>query len=116
MDIKWPLLSLFGYCNQFGEGRGIPHGHICKDLAVQGYPCLHQTRNKLAVGKPALPGGGVYTRDPKAAEIPLTLPAMGIGIAQGMKEGLIGSLKQLVARGPVPLSLSENLAMVMLPG
>jgi len=59
------------------------NSHIGKGLSIQHNTRLLKTSNKTTVRQSMLPGGGIDSYNPKAAEIPLSCPSIAISIHSG---------------------------------
>jgi len=87
-----------GDLHDLAEGRGVAHGEVGQDLAVEAHLCLAEPGDQRSVRDAALPGGGVDSDDPELAELSLALLAVTRRIGQRVEQGLARGLDQLGPR------------------
>ena len=82
--------SPLGGAHQRREGGSIAHGEVRQHLAVNLDAGLRQPVDKAAIGQALSAGSGIDTLDPEAAELPLAVPPVGVGVAQRVEDRLVG--------------------------
>src|SRR5438105_10965012 len=88
--------------------RRIADGQFTEHLAIQLDARVGQCWNESVIMNPALLEGGVQSRNPQAAEMPLFLPAIAISINAGLAGELEGRPIDR-PRGPhEPLGVPQN--------
>src|SRR5436305_8066724 len=75
---------------QAGEPRGVGDGHVGQHLAVEQRAGGVEAGDQAAVVEPVETGGGVDADDPQAAQLPLLLPPVAVGVDARLVHGLLG--------------------------
>ena len=84
------------------------HGEVSEYLAVQPYTSGAEAVHEAAVGGTVLPGGGIDTGDPQAAEDTLFVAAVAVGILHTLFDGILGNGIDLGAGTEIALGGLHN--------
>ncbi len=102
-----PLLLLYGVDDCL-ECLRVVEGEICEHLAVQADILLCQSTDELRVVHAVLTGCGVYTLDPKRAEITFFGFTVTVCVAQTFFIGILGYGPDILPCEEVTAGLFEN--------
>src|SRR5215207_4769173 len=104
----------FGHLNQSSECRGIGHGQISEDLAVNLDPRGLETRDEAVVRHAFGPSSSVDPLDPQPAEVAFTRAAVPIGVHQRMSDLLLRLAVHARTLTPVAGCLPEDFTTLFL--
>src|SRR4030095_8544309 len=91
------------------EALPIGAGQIAQHFAVEQRAGGLQAGDQAAVGEAVQVSGGVDAHDPQAADLPLLLPAVAVGAAERLVDGLLGDAVALRLGAVVAAGALEDL-------
>ena len=98
------------------ESRHIAGGDIGQDLAIQSDTGLFQTVHEGRIVQPELLYSGGYACDPEAAEFPLFIAPITIGILHTLVNGFYGCTVQPRTAAVIPSGFIEHLFVASVGG
>src|SRR5829696_6242104 len=108
-----PVERGLGLLGDLAEGRGVADRDVGQHLPVERDLGLAQPRDELVVGQPFAARGCVDPHDPKAAEVPLLVLAVTVGVDERMLDLLLRTPVARVLEPPVALGLAKHLPALL---
>src|SRR3954453_14851292 len=105
--------GLPGCLHESAERLGVAHGDVGQHLAVQLDSGQLEPVHELRVAHAVQLGRGVDTGDPQAAEVPLAVAPIAVGIRLRLDQRFLGALVVVVGLAAEPLRPLENLPALL---
>ena len=107
--------SGLGLLHQLGKARGVVHGDVGEDLAIELDAGLLEAVDELRVAGAVQLGSGGDADDPERAELALLLAAAGVGELEAALDGFLGCLVELGFCEEVTACALEDLFAAVIP-